>query len=249
MSLLARWDIRQEGYADGASITTLTDQANAFDLNNNAGASGGFPTYSSAENAINFNTGTNRAIGLESSTLADVLAGTSWSMFALVKQASFGTNFIGGFGYSGDADQGVLIRDDATGLVNGFYRDTVNTTDSQNSTGGRSTGTWYVTHIVRSGSTFYVGYEGANEGSQAIDSSVETNDFDRFCLGAYWRNTLGTFWTTGYMREFRIYNSDERANYSAIVTEMQTGTALPGSLIRRRAGMTGGMGNLSGNLG
>jgi hypothetical protein len=221
MALVSRWDIRDESYADAASVTSLTDLAGATNLTNNCGAS--FPTYSAASDAMVFSADA-CAIGSASlaAPLSSVPTGSAWSIFCLVNESSFGAGMFCGFGNGTDNTRGVLIRDDATGAVTALVRDSSATNNAPTTSGTRSTSTWYVVGLVYDGTNIVVSIDGASTGSTTRTANIAADAWNQFAIGAFFRDNIGVH-ANGLYREIRVYNSNETANYATIGASMLAG--------------------------
>jgi hypothetical protein len=221
MTLIADYDIRAESYANGASVSLLNDLAGTTDLSSNGGNS--YPTYNAAENAMSFN-GTSQTIGSTSlqAALAAIPTGAAWSVFVLVKQATFSSGFIAGLGIPSSFNQSFYLRDEGTGLVDTLIRADDASADQQQSTATRDAGDWDVIHACYNGTNLTVGFNGGSIGSQALDALIAGNTWSQLGLGAYWRDGIANWWA-GLMRAARFYNSNETANLGAICAAMQAG--------------------------
>jgi len=238
MALVGRWDIRTESYANGASITSLTDRAGSTNLNSNGGLSN--PTYDSSLNAVKFISGSSQTIGSSSlgAALAASPAGSAWSIFFLIYQTSLGGDVLGGFGNSGQVNSAFIARTFASGTnPDFFFRDNADSTQQNISASGSLTAsTWQVFHATYDGTSIRVGIDGVNiSPTTTRTENLAGVTWNQFGLGAYWRSTVGSFWT-GYLRECRVYNSDEYANLASIVSSMKSGPSTGISITSVNAG-------------
>jgi hypothetical protein len=225
MALVSRWDIRDESYSNGDSVTLLTDRAGTTNLTSNCGAV--FQTNESTNDAMVFAAD---ACAIGSASLAAALAavpqGAAWSMFFLVRQSSFDANMFGGFGNGSSNAQGVLIRDDATGAITSFVRDSSSVNNVATASTTRSAGTWYVLGMVYNGTNIVVTINGANAGTVAKTADLSGDTWNQFAIGAFFRDNIALH-ANGLYREVRVYNSNETANLSTIVSSMQAGGGPP----------------------
>jgi hypothetical protein len=230
MALISRWDIRTESYTNGATVTSLTDRAGSTNLDSAIGTVK--PTFDSALNAVKFVAASTQCLG--SSSLAAGLsaapASSAWSIFYLIYYQSGTTNgFAGGFGNSTQVNSGLLARifSDASN-PDFFLRDNTDAAEQLVTTSiGFTNNAWSVFHATYNGTNVQAGVNGSGLGTSALTENLAGVTWNQFALGAYARSTTGNFWT-GFLRECRIYNSNESANLSTIIASMQAG---PSSLI------------------
>lgn len=227
MTWIAAWDIRQESYANGANVTSLQDLIGSVDL----GAIGGgavLPTYEAASDSMVFAASAS-AIGTATigTALEDLVQGAQWSMFCLVNQASFDAGMFCGFGINTNDQQGVLIRDVATGAVTCLVRDAASTSNVATTSGTRAVDTWYVVGLVlTAANNLVVTIDGGVAGTIARTANLAGNSWTQFAIGCFFRNSVGIH-ANGRYRAVWLSDADETANYATIVAAMKAGD-LPG---------------------
>jgi hypothetical protein len=229
MALISRWDIRAENYSDGATVTSLADLAGSTPLNSALNVTK--PTYNASLKAISFNAANSHCLGSSSlhSSLAAVPAGSSWSIFFLIYQTVRDGQFVGGFGNSAQVNSGLLARTFSdTSAPQFFLRDnTDSVAQTPTATTSTSLYTWQVLHATYNGTSVQVGIDGSNIGSVTLSEVLSGITWNQFALGAYPRSTTGNPWT-GFLRECRVYNSDESSNLLGIVSSMKVTDPLRG---------------------
>lgn len=228
MALIGRWDIRTETYSNGATVTSLTDRAGTTNLDSAINTVK--PIYDQALNAIKFEETSTHCLGSTSlsTALSSVPASSAWSIFFLIYQNTRAGQFIGGFGNSSQVNSGLLARTFSdTSAPQFFLRDnTDSVAQTPTATASLSTSTWQVFHATYNGTSVQVGIDGSNIGTITLTEVLSGVTWNQFALGAYARNSTGNHWT-GFLRECRVYDSNESSNLSVIVSEMKSGGLIP----------------------
>lgn len=223
MALVSRWDIREETYADGNTVTSLTDQIGTVDLA--AIGATPLPSYNATEDAMYFD-GT-EVIGAAVSAGQDTaLTSGSWALAVLTKRAA-GTFNTTAFGFGDDSNTGYgAIQVAETGAP--AMRAAV---DDQNINfiefnGPAITVDTWVVQWLRYDSAADLLYAGVDGSETTYDTSASTFaenwTLDRLTLGAGIRIAVENFFT-GYIREARLYDSTETGNTASITTNMKDG--------------------------
>jgi hypothetical protein len=218
MALVSRWDIRTESYSNGNSVTSLTDRGTAgATLASVAGST--VPTYNSTETAMSFNGA--MAIGVSgNSTLQTLASGSAWSIFSLVKQSTVAEGAVAAFGNTGNGGYRIQTGIDGTpGKSQGIVRVNNGADEEAVSSGTISAATWSVIHVCYDGTNIKAGIGGAGIGSVTRTVDLAGSTWDIFALGV-WPRPGWLLWYTGFLRETRVYNTDETSNIASIISAM-----------------------------